>query len=137
MGGRGSSSGFSYDDEGNPLHKYGTEFTTVHTSGNIKFIMSNTGSAKTPMETMTRGRVYAVVNAKQKVKAIVYFDKHNKRYKQIDVTGRVHWIDGKPVLPHTHLGYVHDERGTRDLTPKEEKMVERVIKTWYNHIASE
>ena len=54
MGGRGTSSGVS--DKGKP---YGTEYTTLLTSGNIKFVRYNdSGSAKTPRETMTRGRVY-------------------------------------------------------------------------------
>ena len=126
MGGRGAASGFS--DKGKP---YGSEFHSVYQSGNIKFVVSNSGSAKTPMETMTSGRVYATVNDADRVKAITYYDKDNLRFKQIDVSGKIHVIDGRPTLPHTHLGYVHEEHGTRDLTPKERKMVERVLKTWY------
>lgn len=132
MGGRGSASGIS--DNGKP---YGSEYHTVHQFGNIKFVVSNTGSAKAPMETMTKGRVYATVNAKNEIKAITYYDKDNKRFKQIDVNGPKHTIDGKPELPHTHLGYVHDEHGTRLLTAKEEKMVERVLKAWYYRNAGE
>lgn len=129
MGGRGAASGFS--DSGK---RYGTEYTTLHQSGNIKFIVSNTGAAKTPMETMTKGRVYATVNAQNAVKAITYYDKGNKRFKQIDVSGRSHHINGKPELPHTHHGYQHDEYGgTKLLSSKEQKMVERVLKTWYYH----
>ena len=64
MGGRGASSGLS--DKGK---KYGSEYTTLHQSGNIKFVRYNdSGSAKPPMETMTNGRVYATVNAKMKLK---------------------------------------------------------------------
>lgn len=126
MGGRGASSGMS--ESGKP---YGTEFRSVYQSGNIKFLISNSGSAKTPMETMTKGRVYATVNNQKKIKAITYYDKHNKRFKQIDVIGTPHEIDGKKELPHTHLGYVHDEHGTRKTNTKEDKMVERILKTWY------
>ncbi len=61
MGGRGASSGMS--ESGKP---YGTEFRSVYQSGNIKFLISNSGSAKTPMETMTKGRVYATVNNQKK-----------------------------------------------------------------------
>lgn len=134
MGGRGASSGFSVDKAGNPKQKYGTEYRTLLQSGNIKYIVPNTGSAKTPMETMTKGRVYATVNAKNEIKAITYYDKDNKRFKQIDVSGRTHHIGGKPELPHTHHGYQHEEYGgTKLLSPKEHKMVERVLKTWYYH----
>lgn len=51
MGGRGASSGVS--ENGKP---YGSEYTTVYQSGNIKFVkQTNASNAKTPMETMTRG----------------------------------------------------------------------------------
>lgn len=134
MGGRGSSSGMSVDKHGNPKYAYGTEFRTVLEAGNVKFVMSNSGSAKTPMETMTKGRVYVTVNDQNKVKSITYYDKNNKRFKQIDVSGQEHLINGKRELPHTHHGYEHEEyRGTRLLSPKEKKMVERVLKTWYHH----
>lgn len=132
MGGRGSSSGFS--DKGAP---YGSEFHTIYQSGNIKFVVSNSGSAKTPMETMTKGRVYATINHRNNIKAITYYDRQNKRFKQIDVTGRPHVIDGERIIPHAHLGYVHDEHGTRKLRPREEKLVARVLKTWYYHNTGE
>lgn len=133
MGGRGAASGMSVDKHGNPKNPYGTEYRTIYRSGNIKFVVSNSGSAKTPMETMTKGRVYATVNDRNEVKAVTYYDKNNKRAKQIDISGNAHLIDGKLQLPHTHLGYVHDEHGTRVLTAKEQKMVERVLRTWYYH----
>ena len=129
MGGRGASSGLSEKNK-----PYGSEFRTVHQAGNIKFVVSNSGSAKTPMETMTKGRVYATVNEQNVVKAITYYDKNNKRFKQIDVSGTKHIINGKPELPHTHHGYLHEEySGTKLLSPKEKKMVERVLRTWYYH----
>ena len=134
MGGRGAASGMSVDKHGNPKYPYGTEYKTVLQQGNIKFVQSNSGSAKIPMETMTSGRVYATVNAQGNVKSITYYDKNNRRFKQIDVTGQEHFIKGKPILPHTHLGYRHEEYGgTRDLSPKEMKMVERVLKAWYHY----
>ena len=63
MGGRGSSSGISSKGK-----LYGTEYTTLYQSGNIKYVRYNNGSATTPMETMSRGRVYATVNAKNEIK---------------------------------------------------------------------
>ena len=85
---------------------------------------------------MTKGRVYATVNSKNEIKAITYYDKSGKRYKQIDVTGIPHKIDGKPTLPHTHKGYTHNEKGDYTLSLKEQNMVDRVTKIWYNFIGS-
>ena len=57
MGGRGASSGISRSG-----NKYGTEYSTLYQSGNIKFIKQNgVKNAKTPLETMTDGRVYVSV----------------------------------------------------------------------------
>lgn len=125
IGGRGASSGVS--DSG---RAYGTEYNTVGQLGNIKFVTSNYGSGKVPMETMTKGRVYATINDAGKVKAITYYDKHNKRYKQIDIIGKKHMVDGKKIIPHTHKGYGHDEKGTKNPSTKEKKMIDRVLKAW-------
>ena len=130
MGGRGASSGMSDKDK-----KYGTEYKTVHKVGNIKFVTQNEqGSQKTPMETMTKGRVYVLIDKnKNEPKSIVYFDAKNKRNKQIDLD-HVH----KGMKPHAHHGYNHAEhekskKGATNLTPKERKLVEKVKKEWYNH----
>lgn len=123
MGGRGASSGVSVS--GKP---YGTEYTTVYQSGNIKFLRYNESTAaKSPMETMTSGRVYVTVNGHDVPTVITYYDKANKRTKSIDLT---HEHMGKS--PHAHEGYIHAENGTRGLTEKERKMVERVLKIWYD-----
>lgn len=127
MGGRGASSGRSSSGKA-----YGTEYTTLYQSGNIKFVRYNDSkSAKTPMETMTKGRVYATVDSKNDLKAITYFDKVNKRNKQIDLD--------KPhngLSPHTHHGYLHNEndskKGAAKLTPEEKIMIDRVKTLWYN-----
>lgn len=130
MGGRGASSGIS--DKGK---KYGSEYTTLYESGNIKFVRYNdSSSAKTPQETMTRGRVYATVNDKNKVVSISYYDNQYKRRKQIDLE-KVH----KGMLPHTHHGYEHNEgdgsKGAAKPTNKEKRMIERVRKIWYNNLS--
>lgn len=80
MGGRGSSSGIS-----NKGKVYGSEYKTVYQSGNIKFIKINEGNITPPFETMTDGRVYVTVSNQDKLKSIVYYDKNNKRYKQVDI----------------------------------------------------
>ena len=81
MGGRGASSGIS-----NKGHKYGTEYHTVLRDENIKFVKNNNaGSTKTPMETMTKGRVYVTINERNELSAITYYDNSGKRTKQIDL----------------------------------------------------
>lgn len=137
MGGRGSSSGVS-----NKGRKYGTEFTSLYQSGNIKFVRYNDSkSAKTPQETMTSGRVYVTVDSKNELKAITYYDKGNKRFKQVDLSGNPHIIDGERVLPHTHHGYNHnendDKNGAARLTSDERAMVDKVKSLWYNYISRE
>lgn len=130
MGGRGASSGMS-----DKKKIYGTEYKTVHKVGNIKFVTQNEqGSQKTPMETMTKGRIYVLIDKnKNAPKSIVYFDAKNKRNKQIDLD-HVH----KGMKPHAHHGYNHAEhekskKGATNLTPKERKLVEKVKKEWYNY----
>ena len=132
MGGNGARLGVSV--KGKP---YGTEYETLHTYRNIKFVRYiDASSARVPLETMTHGRIYATVNADNKVKFITYYDKENKKHKEIDVIGQEHELpDGRKIIPHTHLGYYHDERGTRELTEREKRMVDRVTRIWYNYIA--
>ena len=124
MGGRGSSSGKSNNGK-----VYGTEYKSLLTSGNIKFVVRLDNSASAPMETMTKNRVYVTLTPQGEPKYISYYDKDNKRRKQIDLD--------KPhqgVLPHTHHGYEHREndgsKGFGNLTTKEKAMVERINKVW-------
>ena len=123
MGGRGSSSGISTKGK-----IYGTEYTTLLTEGNIKFVRYNDSTAaKTPQETKTKGRVYVTINEKNKPVSITYYTDEGKRKKSIDLS---HSHDGK--RPHTHYGYEHDEGGTTGLSAKEKAMVDFVLKAWYN-----
>lgn len=125
MGGRGARSGTS--KRGN---RYGGQYRTLHQSGNIKFVKKNARQSETLMETMTAGRVYAVVGGDE-VKSIMYFDKDGKKARQIDLD---HTHKGK--APHVHRGYEHQERDPRgrriDLSEKERRMVDRVLRTWDN-----
>lgn len=133
MGGRGASSGMSRNKKGELKHKYGTEFSTVYQYDNIKFVKKNEGAPTAPMETMTPGRVYVTLNDDNKPMFITYYDKNNKRYKQIE-RSHSHPIDGKPTNPHIHKGYKHKEKGTHRLSNKEQKLLDRVMKIWYNHL---
>ena len=129
MGGRGASSGTS--KAGNA---YGSQYHTVLQSGNIKFVEKESRTSETLMETMTNGRVYVHVEGND-LKSIVYFDKENKRNKQIDLDHPHKEIKGI----HTHHGYFHNEndsdKGASKLTTEERKMVERVKQLWDNHIS--
>ena len=133
MGGRGASSGWSYDKNGNRLHKYGTEYKSVLEVDNIKFVKANSGQTKSPLETMTKGRIYVTLDSENEPKYITMYDDDNKKYLQIDIKGRPHMINGVPKIPHTHLGYFHDENGTRETTDEEDKLIEKVLKAWYHH----
>ncbi len=124
MGGRGSSLGVSKTGK-----RYGTEYKSLLTYGNIKYVVRLDNSASAPMETQTNNRVYVTLSPIGEPKYISYYDKDNKRRKQIDLD--------KPhqgVLPHTHHGYEHNEydskKGYGNLTPQEKDMVARVNRIW-------
>lgn len=124
MGGRGSSTGVSVKGK-----VYGTEYKSLLTSGNIKYVVNVGQNTTAPMETMTANRVYVTLSQQGEPKFISYYDKENKRKKQIDLD--------KPhqgVSPHTHHGYEHNEndssKGYANLTTKERQMVERITNTW-------
>lgn len=124
MGGRGASSGMS--EKGKP---YGSEFRTLLKAGNVKFVKQNAAlNAKDPLETMTKGRIYATINDEGKINAISYYGADGKRVKTINLLHIHEQFKGV----HTHIGYYHDEDGTRALTADEKKLVEFVKKAWYN-----
>lgn len=134
MGGRGAGSGIS--DRGN---EYGSQFHSIMdvngkplVSGNIKFIESNSRNSESLFETMTKGRVYAVVGGNDLLK-IVYFDKENKHVKEINFGHRHAELD-----PHVHHGYYHNERdgekGATKLNVEEKKTVARAKKIWYDYL---
>lgn len=133
MGGNGAESGFK--DDGTPYGRdYGTEFRSLLEVDNIKFVKYNDSSAtKAPLETRTKGRIYATIDANNDVKHITFYDNMGKRKSQIDLKGKTHYINGKKVLPHIHIGYKHDEKGTRQLTKSEQETVDKILKIWDNH----
>lgn len=106
-------------------------------SGNIKFVAYNdSGSAKAPQETMTKGRVYVTINKSDEPTSITYYDKTGNRTKTIDMKHDHNELKGE----HAHHGYNHNEndgkKGATRLNPKEKRMVERIKKIWYNHTNS-
>ena len=128
MGGRGASSGISI--KGN---KYGTQYKTILQSGNIKFVKANSKNSESLLETITKGRIYALVDDKNNIKSIIYFDSENKRNKRIDLD---HFH--KKMKPHVQRGYygneydLNNKKGASKLTIKEKKMVENIYKLCYN-----
>lgn len=124
MGGRGASSGMSV--KGKP---YGSEFRTLLEVGQVKFVKQNaSGNAKDPLETMTKGRIYATINNNDEINAISYYGDDGKRTKTINLLHSHEQFTGE----HVHIGYYHDEGGTRGLTDEEKKLVAFVKKAWYN-----
>lgn len=132
FGGRGASyakNGKTYKYRGKE-YKYGEEYTTLAEFGKVKVIKINEGSPTAPMETQTKGRIYATVNKNNEIKTISFYDDTGKRTKQIDLDGHAH--NGvKP--PHTHLGYKHTENGFHDTDKKEWKQVYRILRLWNNY----
>lgn len=145
FGGRGARFGYSY--KGN---KYGSQYRTIFQDGNIKFIEGRVEKPETIFETMTKGRVYVVVNeykrdsgenkkGDKKLKYIIYFDENNRKSKRIDFDKHDNRMKR---AEHTHHGYEYNDKskeskkGASDLSEKELKMVERVKKLWYNHFNS-
>ncbi len=126
MGGRGSSSGMSVKGR-----KYGSQYHTVLTDGNIKFVEKNDRTSESLMETMTKGRVYVVVGGHD-ILQIIYFDSENRRKKTIDLTHR-----HKNENPHVHHGYEHNEndgpKGATSPDTFEKRMIEHVRRVWYNN----
>ena len=94
MGSRGARSGIS--DVGK---EYGTEYDTILKYQNIKFVKyKDSKSAKSPMETMSKGRIYVTVNGQNELVYITYYDSDGKRKRQIDLN-HYHEIDGKKEKP--------------------------------------
>lgn len=130
MGGRGASSGARKTKNGTLL-PYGSEYRSVLQNGNIKFVVAVSGNATAPMDTMTKGRIYVTLDYKNEPKFISMYDENGKRTQQIDLSGAPHRIDGELVYPpHVHMGYEHDEKGSRKITPDEGRLIEEVKSIW-------
>lgn len=126
MGGRGASSGMS--EKGNP---YGSQYQTVTESGNIKFITGKAVKPEELLETMTRGRVYVLLNSKDNIKSITYFDNENKRSRVVEVDH-----GHQKMKEHVHIGYERTKRDGKSYatkpTAKDREMIDRVSKIWDN-----
>lgn len=133
MGGRGAASGIG--KRGTHEYKYGTEYKTLLTSGNIKFIEDTVGNNQTPLETRTQGRTYVLVNKRSgRLKSILHYDGNGKLQTATHLD-HVHKDEktGRFMRPHTHVGYEHEESEGRDVTPAEREEIEKVSRIWQKH----
>ena len=123
MGGRGAASGVSVKG-----YKYGTEFKTLLQVDNIKFVQYQHSTAATiPLETMSAGknRIYVVVNNREELKHIVFYNKEGKNRRRIDLGhGHHHGFS-----PHVHEGYVGTQQ-PRQLNKSDKAYVEKVRRIW-------
>jgi len=124
MGGRGAASGTSAKGI-----KYGEEYRTLLAVDNIKFIRRNEGAANAPLETMSGkdNRIYVVLNARDRIKSITFYDEEGMRAREI----HIHHQHGG-FQPHTHVGYdsATGRDDARDLTPAERKMLNKILQIW-------
>lgn len=120
MGGRGASSGTS--KAGN---RYGSQYRTLAVDGDMKLVVANGKDAETLVETMTPGRVYALVNAKNgNLKSVIFHDASLKRNKRIDLDH--YHLKAKP---HAHDGYL-DGEFRAGLTDGERAAVDKAVSLW-------
>lgn len=128
MGGRGSSSGFSVDKNGNPKNAYGTQYSTLFQDGDIKFVVKNSRQSEPLMETMTSGRIYAEVGGNRIIR-IVQFGDDNRRNRVIE-------YDKRTKTWHSHAGYYHGEnsKGAHDsISAGDQNLLDNVLALWHNH----
>ncbi len=122
MGGRGASSGKS--DKGNP---YGSQYHSLFSEDNIKFVTKNSRLSETLMETMTPGRVYVETGGDDLLR-VVFFDNSNRRNKVLERDKRTgEW--------HVHEGYFHNEYGKDEhgnLSAADQAMIDKVETLWQN-----
>lgn len=135
MGGRGASSGMSHYERKNGTiveNPYGSQYRMVHKSGNIKFVKPTDNNEEELLETMTRGRVYALINSKGNIKSITYFDNENKRNRVVEID---HGHAG--LKEHAHRGYERPKKSGKTYatkpTVKELEMIDRVKKIWEDY----
>ena len=126
MGSNGAASGINpYRGRGGKPTRYGSEFSTVHQSGNIKLIrIANPAEEpRPPLDTRSSGRVYGVLDKKDRLAYIVTYDHEGKRARQIDL---LHMHQG--MIPHVHTGYHHNPG--EHLAGQDQELIRRVTFAW-------
>ena len=127
MGSNGAASGIDpYKGRGGKPTVYGSEFTTLHIAGDVKFVTTTTDNVRTPMETRTPGRIYATISRSGEVAAITTYDSNGIKKTQIELL-QPH----RGLSPHAHDGANHAEG--RELTQPESLLVKYVQNEWTKH----
>ena len=137
MGGRGASSGtykLRINEDTLELH-YGDEYrslaTFATTRGEVKVVESLLfEKKKAPMETMTPGRIYAMTDHTGHISDIIFFDDNGMRAEtwHIATHRKSHTHGG--TGNHKHIGYFHDEGGSRKLSKAEIRYAREVGRKW-------
>ena len=128
MGSRGSASGIIV---ASIQSSFTEEYHCVCKYKNIKFIIQNDNVITVPLETMEPGLIYVIIGADGTVNYIIFYRRDGRRYKQIDIDHHHHIDKGIDLgIRHVHLGYFHNENGTRPMTLGESRLVEFVLKFW-------
>ena len=129
MGSNGAASGIDpYKGRGGKPTVYGSEFTTLHIAGDVKFVTmaDNLESVRTPMETRSPGRVYATVTKGGDVSAIATYDSNGVKKTQIDLLHK-----HQKLVPHVHDGRNHADG--REPTQAESLLIKYVVNEWSKH----
>ena len=127
MGSSGAASGIDpYVGRNHKLTTYGSEFTTLHIAGDVKFVTTTTDNVRTPMETRTPGRIYATISRSGEIAAITTYDSNGVKAVQIDLL-QPH----RGLSPHAHDGSNHAEG--RELTQQESLLVKYIQNEWTKH----
>ena len=130
MGSRGSASGIFVASIQSSLTE---EYRCVYKYKNITFIIRNDNVISVPLETMEPRLIYVIIGPDGTVNYIIFYLRDGRKYKQIDIDHHHHIDKGIDLgIRHVHLGYFHNENGTRPMTLGESILVEFVLKLWRN-----
>ncbi len=133
MGGRGASSG-TYMMAGKEMH-YGDEFRSLATfktsRGEVKVLENKLASNnKPPLETQTKGRIYAIVDNTGHVSDIFFYGDDGKRIESWSITTHYDSHKHHGSGSHMHRGYNHKENGGRKLNKQERRYAREVDRKW-------
>lgn len=117
------SSNDNFDNMNMVSHTYGSEYNTLLSHENIKFIVDNFGRNRSPQITHTVGRIYVIVSKEGNIKNIELFDNNGLISRQIALD---HFHDG--MMPHTHVG--DNFSITRKVTQEEKELIDMVKMLW-------
>lgn len=117
MGSRGS---FVDVSQGNfSFRENGQTYYAIGNWNNVKVLVRNGSSVKSPEFSHTAERIYAIVQ-NGKLKHLAFYDKDNKQSTSIDL---LH--EHKGIKPHKHLYLNHNDNGI-PITAEEKKLIQEL-----------